>query len=219
MRDQLSALNDGLKRGLTRAGDLIILNLLFILCSIPVITLGAAEVACYTSIFRIFRGEKVGVTVAGFFRDFAASFKKSTLGWLIELLCLLMLAGDLWFAVIYSQPKNTFFLIFAIIIAVIILLAAVWLYPLIARYENKLKLHIKNSFLMAFARFPMTLLILVIQLAFIAVPFIIPDLFLTLGWFWLLFGFSLPLYLTARILGSTLQCEPIEFDAAGNKKA
>lgn len=208
MRDQFAAFNDWLKNGLSVIGDLIILNLMFILCSIPVFTVGAAEVACYSCIVRMLRGEKVGLSISGFFRDFVANFKKATLAWLIELLCFLILAGDVWFAVIYSEPKNTFFLIFAVVLGAGILLAAVWLYPLITRFENKLGTHIKNSFLMVVARFPKTFLALLIQAAFIAVPFFIFDIFAAVGWFWLLFGASLPMYITAKLFRNDLKCEP-----------
>lgn len=214
MRDQFSSFGDWFRTSLGGLGDLIILNFLFILCCIPVFTAGAAEVACYSGVIRMLRGEKVAVSPSVYFRDFAANFKKATLGWLLELLCLLVLAGDVWFAVIYSETQNTFFLIFAIVLGALILLAAVWLYPLIARFENKLRAHIKNSFLMAFGHFPKTLLALIIDAAFIAVPFIFLDIFASIGWFWLLFGASLPVYIKARIFRETLQCYPKKTDTA-----
>jgi uncharacterized membrane protein YesL len=213
MREQFEALGEELKSGLTTVADLILLNLLFLLCSIPVITVGAAQVACLSSMNRMLRGERSGISVTGYFRDFAASFKKATLAWVIELACLSILAGDYWFAVVYSQPANTFFLIFAIVLAAVVLLAAVWVYPLIARYENSVGAHIKNSFLMGLAHFPKTLLALMIQLLFLLVPFIIFDLFAYFGWFWLLVGASLPLYLTAKLFGPALQNEPVKEDA------
>jgi uncharacterized membrane protein YesL len=208
MGNQFASLKDGLKRSLTIAADMIILNLLFILCSIPVITMGAAAAASYSSILRVLRGDPAGISIPGFFRDFAAAFKKATLCWLAELGCIALIAGDLWFAIVYSEPDNIFFLIFASVLAVGTLLAAVWLYPLIARFENKLGAYIKNSFLMMFARLPKTLLALLIQAAFVAVPLLFFDAFAFFGWFWLLFGASLPMYMTAKILRKNLLCEP-----------
>ncbi len=205
MREQFAAIGHRLKDNLSAAADLMILNFLFILCCIPVITVGAAEAACYSGIFRMLRGERVTVSPSLFFKDFTANFKKATAGWLIELLLLLILAGDAWFALYYSKPANTFFLIFAIAGAAIILLAGVWFYPLAARFENKTKVHIKNSFLMALAHFPKTLLALILKLAILLVPFA-----LIIGWFWLLFGFSLPMYLIAKMFRTTLKCEPKE---------
>ncbi len=205
MREQFAAIGHWFKGNLSAVADLIILNFLFILCCIPVITVGAAEVACYSGIIRMLRGEKVAVSLSGFFRDFKANFKKATIGWLLELLCLLILAGDAHFALYYSKPVNTFFFIFAIVGASVIFLASVWYYPLAARFENKPAVHIKNSFLMAMAHFPKTLLALIIQSAVLIVPFA-----MFIGWFWLLFGFSLPMYLTAKLFRSTLKCEPKE---------
>lgn len=194
--------------------------------SIPVITVGAAGVACYSEIYHIFRREITGLPLAAFFKDFAANFKKATLAWVLELACFVVIYGDFWFAVWYSQPKNSFFLIFAIVLAAILLLVSVWINPLIARFENKLGAHIKNSFLMAAASFPRTLLALLIQAAFLAVPIafiFIPippvlDIVAYLGWFWLLFGLSLPLYLTAKLFKNTLQLEPVKPDEDAPKK-
>jgi uncharacterized membrane protein YesL len=212
MREQFTAFGDWLKNKLSVIGDLIILNFLFILCCIPVFTVGAAEVACYSGIIRMLRGERVAVSPSGFFRDFAANFKKATLGWLLELLCLAIFAADAWFAVVYSEPDNTFFLVFAIIGAAVILFGSIWFYPLVARFENKLGVHIKNSFLMALAHFPKTLLVLLIKAAFIALPIFLFDIFASFGWFWLLFGLSLPLYLAAKLFKNTLQCYPKKAD-------
>lgn len=208
MAEQLTVFKNGLKRNLNLVCDLIILNLLFVLCSIPVITLGAAGAACYTYVIRILRGEQIGISIAGFFKEFKACFKKATAGWLLELVCLALAVGDIWYAVFYSEPDNTFFLVVGGVIAVGILFSGVWFYPLVARYENKLSAYIKNSFLMMFAQLPNTLLAFLLQAAFIAVPVLFFDAFVYLGWFWLLFGASLPIYWTAKILRKHLQCEP-----------
>jgi uncharacterized membrane protein YesL len=216
MRERFDSIGDELKHMLSVLGDLILLNLLLILCSIPVFTAGAAAVAFFSSVFRVLRGGE-GASIRGFFRDFAAGFKKATLAWLVELVCLLLLAGDYWFAVVYSEPANTFFLIFALVLAAIILLAALWLYPLIARFENRLGATIKDSFLMALAHFPKTLLALLIWAAFLFVPFVFFDIFVFFGWFWLLFGVSLPMYLTAKLFKSALQCDPMKTETDQNR--
>lgn len=98
-----------------------------------------------------------------------------------------------------SVPVSRFFLVFSIAMAAPLFSASVWLFPLMARYENTLRGHVKNAFLMAVALLPRTFLALVIQLAFLAPPLFLPDLLIYLGWLWVLFGFSLPMYLTARI--------------------
>ena len=105
------------------------------------------------------RKKETGLPIQPFFRDFAAAFKTATAGWLCILLSFVVLAGDAWFAVVYSEPDNTFFLLFAIVLSALLLLAVLWFFPLVSRFENKLGGYIRNAFLMAFAKFPKTLFI------------------------------------------------------------
>jgi len=208
MREELKAYMEGFKRFMSAAADLIVLNVLLFLCCVPVVTAGAAWVAAYSYLLRIVRGQETGFPFKPFFEDFRKGFRKATGAWLLLLLCLVILAGDYYFAVYVSNPTNRFFLIFAIVMAVVLLLAATWLFPLMARYENTIRGHIKNAFLMAIGAFPKTLLAFVVQVAVIALPLFIPDLFVYIGWLWVLFAFSLPLYITAFIFREPLDCVP-----------
>ena len=208
MRERFAALRKGLKDALSAAGDLIALNVLYILCCIPVLTVGAAEAACYSGLIRMMRKKNEGLPFRPFFRDFGAVFKQALPAWLLQLVCFAILAGDIWFATVYSEPDNTFFLVFAIVLGAVILLAGMWLYPLMARFRNTLGGHLKNAFLMAFARFPATLLALLVRAVVIAVPFLFSDAFAYFGWFWLLFGFSLPMYAVVKLFHKQLHLDP-----------
>lgn len=208
MRERFAILRKGLRDTLSAAGDLIVLNILYILCCIPVITAGAAEVACYSGLIRVLRKKNEGLPFRPFFRDFGAALKQALPAWLLELVCFAVLVGDIWFATVYSEPDNKFFLIFAIVLGAVILLAGMWLYPLMARFRNTLGGHLKNAFLMAFARFPATLFALLIRVAVIAVPILFFEAFIYFGWFWLLFGFSLPMYAVAKLFKKQLQIIP-----------
>ena len=208
MRERFAALRKGLRDTLSAMGDLIALNVLYILCCIPVLTVGAAEAACYSGLIRLMRKKNEGLPFRPFFRDFGAVFKQALPAWLLQLACFAILAGDIWFATVYSEPDNKFFLIFAIVLGAVILLAGMWLYPLMARFRNTLGGHLKNAFLLAFARFPATLLALLIRAVVLAVPIVFFDAFIYFGWFWLLFGFSLPMYAVMKLFKKQLQILP-----------
>ena len=195
------------RRTLSFAGDIVILNLMFLLCSIPIVTIGAAANACYAGLFRILQKKEKGTLLRSFFTDFHASFGQATGGWLLMLLVGFVLAGDVWFAVAYSEPDNRFFLYLAIISAAVLLLAALWFFPLTARFQNSFGTQVKNSFLLAFAQAPRTLLALFVWALVLGIPFFLFDIFLYLGWFWLICGVSLPMYLTAKLFRSSLQLE------------
>lgn len=207
MREELVVFKESLRRFLNTAADLILLNFLMILCCLPVVTAGAALTAGYTSMLRTLRGVEQNFPFKPFLMDFKKSFRTATFSWLLLLLCLAVLAGDYYYAVYVSDPVNRFFLIFAIVVALLLMLAAVWLFPLIARYENTVRRHIRNAFLMAAGTFPQTLLAFAVQFVFLGLPLLVPDLLSYFGWLWVMFGLSLPMYITARLFRKPLGCE------------
>ena len=210
MKERFRLLRVGFVNTLSFLGDIVILNLLFLVCSIPVVTIGASATACYAGVCRTLQKRETGMVYRAFFADFRAAFRQAMLGWLLELLVLAILAGDLWFAVVYSEPDNKFFLIFAIVVGAVALLASLWFYPLVARFQNTLGGQLKNSFLLAFAQFPRTLLALLVWALFLGVPVLLFDVFTYFGWLWLLGGFSLPMYLTAKFFRQSLQLAKVE---------
>ncbi|GEM_PF-622998 len=213
MKERFRWLRAGFVNTLTFLGDIVILNLLFLVCSIPIVTIGAAATACYAGVSRTLQKRETGFVYKAFFADFRAAFRQSTAAWLLELVVLAILAGDIWFAVAYSEPDNKFFLIFALIVGVGVLMASLWFYPLVARFQNTLGTQLKNAFLLAFAQFPRTLLALVLWAVTLALPLLVYEVFVYLGWLWLLGGFALPMYWTVKLFRKMLHLEKAKEDA------
>ena len=67
-------------------GDIIIVNILFILCSIPIVTMGASMSAMYFTLLKKQRTGENGGVVKLFFKGFKDNFKQSTISWLLFLL-------------------------------------------------------------------------------------------------------------------------------------
>lgn len=207
MKERFRLLRGAFRNTLSFLGDIVILNLLFLVCSIPIVTIGAAATACYAGVSRTLQKKETGLVYRAFFADFRAAFRQATAGWLLELLILAILAGDIWFATVYSEPNNTFFLVFAVITGAAILMASLWFYPLVARFQNTLGEQLKNAFLLAFAQFPRTLLMLLIWAITLALPLLVYEVFIYLGWLWLMAGFALPMYWTVRLFRKTLRLD------------
>ncbi len=74
-----------LMKALTLFFDIMYLNALFIICSLPVFTIGASATALYSVLFKRIRGEefKIGKT---YFAEFKSNFKQATLFWIPYLL-------------------------------------------------------------------------------------------------------------------------------------
>ena len=69
------------------------LNLLWFVCSLPVVTIGAATTALYYTSLKVIRGEESSLTQQ-FFHSFRENFKQATVLWLIMAGIGLFLAGD-----------------------------------------------------------------------------------------------------------------------------
>ena len=65
-------------QALSVAADLLVLNALTLVCSLPLVTAGASFAALHDITGQIVRGEE-SYLVKPFFRSFAANWKKSTL--------------------------------------------------------------------------------------------------------------------------------------------
>lgn len=145
--------------------DVLLLNLLWILCSLPVVTIGAATCAAFSVTLKMVDDEE-GYIVKPFFKYFKQNFKQGTLMWIftspqIYLLYLL------WQLVFKSDDINAIIIIGVIFLTALSISMNIYSYPLIARYENSLKKIIKNSFGISLQYFGKTIiLIAVIALEF-----------------------------------------------------
>ncbi len=185
-------------RALSRLGQLVILNFLTIVCSLPVITLGAAITACYDSILR---NEDPTTTVTGkeFFRSFFRNFRQATLTWLCILLLFLVAGVDLYYGVAVSSQANIFYLLLGFFLFFLGGSSALWVFPLIARYENTLPAQWKNAFLLAMGHLPRTLCLWCTWLFPLFLTLFWNEFAIYLGWMWFLLGISGIPFLGKRI--------------------
>ena len=176
-------------RTLSRVADLMILNLLMIACCIPVITIGASYTAMHYVVLKMIRGED-GYLVRGFFKSFKANFKQATLIWLMMLVVIVVYIGD---AMIFSFSGISFpkpLVIAVAAVGVIIFLISMYIFPLLARFENSIRNTIKNAALMAVGNLPKTILMAIIY----ALPLVICYFSTYAMLFVFLFGISAPAY-------------------------
>ena len=92
-------------RFIGKLGDLIILNILWIVCSIPVFTAGASATAVYYVTLKLVRDEDDS-TIRSFFRSFKSNFKQATAIWLILLAAGIVLGFDFWLDVYKRQHQE-----------------------------------------------------------------------------------------------------------------
>ena len=173
---------------LSRLADLVILNLLFLLCCIPVITAGASMCALSYVLLKI-RDEREGYIVRTFFRGFRQNFRQATVCWLIMLAAAGILAMD--YRMINVMEGLGWMRVIVLFGALIWLMVLLYIFPLIARFLNSTPNMFRNALLIALANTPKTILMIatVIAAGFITFYNSTTIAYGLLVWF--LVGFSL----------------------------
>lgn len=179
--------------------NLVLLNIITIVISIPVVTAGAAFTAMNHQLYRMSKNED-GYVIKDYFKDFASNFKTSTLTWIIMFAVGAFLGIDLYiFSEGVSFPAAFKWLIIAF--AVIYIFGLVYIFPVLARYDTTTRLAIKNAYAMAFYAFPKTILIIALYVAPWIAAMYIPNFILMNG----VFGISLPAYISVFLYRKTFE--------------
>ena len=144
-------LKGSIKRVLTDMFDLMLLNILWVVCSLPVITIGPATSALYSLMLKVARGEPAA-TFSAYFKAFRDNFKQSLVLGLFALAGAAVIAVDFLYGFSCEGTEKTLFHIVSGVGAAIWLTYFVYVFPLEAKYNNTVKGHIKNAFLLAFVK-------------------------------------------------------------------
>ena len=194
-----------LSEGMERLFDLFVLNFWFLLCSIPIVTVGAALTALHRVLLQCVRGEDAYQT-RDFFRAFRREFRQSTVLWLPMLAAAVVLYLDQ--AILLPGLEGAFraALFFAsLFFEVILLVLLIYAFPLQARYENPVRQTVKNALLMGVWKFPRTIAAAACHLALPLVYAFVPSAQPVVMILYFVCGFSVPLLLADTVLNSVFR--------------
>lgn len=141
--------------------DLVLLNLLFLVGSIPILTLGTSLSALFGTIFK-WQNEEETSLYKDFIRLYKANFKQGTL--LSSML--LIIVGVLGFDLSIMSQNDALWFRFgtAVIYGLLLLIFAysIYLFALLGRYVYTTSSVLKNAFLISIVHLPKTALIIVV---------------------------------------------------------
>lgn len=143
--------------------DSLILNLIFLISCIPVITIGASCTAFYYTTHKVLRHDRSYV-LREYIRAWKGDFKQATICWLFFLVLGGILGADCYVMFLLFQAGHSYgsvYVFFGILLAVVILWM-VYAFAYLARFQNRIKEILKNSGAMMFIHFPKTLILLLI---------------------------------------------------------
>ncbi|MDR1770771.1 MAG: YesL family protein [Hungatella sp.] len=187
-------------RFIGKFGDLIILNILWLVCSIPIFTIGASTTAVYYVTLKLARDDD-GYTIRSFFKSFKENFKQSTAIWLILLAVGMILGIDMYFFTrLYTGSGSLRTVMVTVFLAMALIYAAIFTYifPLQARFFNTVKRTFFNAFFMSLRHLFRTIGLIAIDGVLLAAGFVfmIPPVLMI----FMLFGFPLLAFINSYIL-------------------
>lgn len=185
---------------LSKVCDLLWLNVLTIICCIPVVTAGASLTALYYMTLKMAKNEE-GYITRGFFKSFKENFKQSTIIWMILLLVMIVFYMDYRIYTYAEMDFPKFVVIGFYMILMLFLFTVLYIFPLQARFVNSCKGTIKNAFLLSITQLPRTLLMLLVYVAPILVFLFFPVM-LPVN---LMFGLSVPAYASSLLLAKVFK--------------
>ncbi len=161
---------------LNKLCDIMILNILVLVFSLPIFTIGAAVTAGYYMSFKMVKNEE-NYIVKGFWKAFKENFRQSTALWLIILAVCGVLFVD-YRIVLYSGLSFDRWLRLGLItVTLIIALGVSFVFALQARFTNTVKHTLKNAFLMALSHLPSAILFVVSYAVPVVLLYFIPQIF------------------------------------------
>ena len=181
-----------------RITDLILLNFLYLITCLPVVTIGAATTALYSLCFSLMREEYGSVTRA-YFKAIKANFKTATAAWGLLLLATVPAAYYLTLAAGASGILRYSGLFFILVLAAALMTAG-YAFPWISQFENTAVQSLKNALILSVSRLPRTAAILAINLMPVIVWYINTDLFLQISFLWVALYFAAAAYMNTGIL-------------------
>lgn len=178
---------------LNKMADLIILNILFLICCLPVFTIGASVTAMYYVTLRMVRDHE-GYIARNFFNSFKENFRQATLIWIPSLLIIIILMLDI--RLFSADPGITYqpVIIGAYLLLFLMFFLLTCIFPVLSRFSNTTGQVVKNAFLIGLSNLPYTVCILLIQIIPLVLTAMAPLKYSFIFLLWLLFGFSLIAY-------------------------
>ncbi len=166
MLDRIFNVDNPVFRVINTIGKIFMLDLLWLVCSIPVFTIGASTTALIYSCMKMKEDE--GYAAGNFFKSFKENFKQSTILFLLYLVVGIILGAD--FILGNQVDDRTFGFVLQIgagILAIPYFLSLLYVFGVQSRFVNTVKDTIRYSFFMALRNMKYTIQMAILMILFV----------------------------------------------------
>lgn len=145
---------------LFRVSDLIILNLIFMLSCIPVVTIGASISALHSVCLKIVRGQE-SYMWQGFWKAFRQNFKQGTVLWIISIVIFFVIHMDFTILNAGDHPLFGYVKVALGSVTAVLFSMFIYVFPIISHFKCTIRQAIKNSLFMTIGHLPFSILLVV----------------------------------------------------------
>lgn len=170
-----------------KLGDVVLLNVTWIVCCLPVATIGASTTALFYVARKIAAGEEYRAW-HDFFHSFRANWKQATALWLVLLAWLAVGTANLWIGLHTDSGMGNLCRGVGAVLLLVWLMAEGFAFPLLARYDYRLGRLVLDALRLAVRKVYITVLHVLLAVWLPALLFLDPNLFLFCLPLWLLAG-------------------------------
>ena len=150
--------NEPLGKGLSIVYDLLVLSILYLVTTLPVITVGVATIALYENVYAVLE-LRDGVLFKDYFQAFKRNLKPGFGMLLFYALQILLMGGISGAAILLGAPvKLTVVVVVAVIGGI-----GCWVVALAGRFDQKLGVTVRNAYLIGIRNIHITLLLALIN--------------------------------------------------------
>nr|WP_325221846.1 YesL family protein [uncultured Oscillibacter sp.] len=171
--------NNSFWQFLNKMADQFVLSLLWLLCSLPLVTAGAATASFLTVSMKLHRNEE-GRLSQEFFSVFRECFCRSTLLGLTQILVLAAVAADLRVCYIMGNRIGYFLLPVLAVLGLLVLMAGFFIWPLVTHSDAPLIQIWKTAAYIVLSYLPHALAMLALAVLGAAVACTVPSVMVIL---------------------------------------
>lgn len=173
---------------LSRLADLAVLNMVCLICCLPVVTMGPALVALNRTVYDLTL-ERCGGLLRTYFRAFRRNFRQGTVAGLLGLLAASALVCDfLLLRLYYTGSAYTLFICLIYLLGFLTVGVLAYLLPLVGRYENRLSQHFQNALILSIRYLPKTIAMVFLHLLPLILVLFFPNMLVYTLPFWIFIG-------------------------------
>lgn len=186
---------------LNRIGDILLLHFAVLICSLPIVTIGASLSAGAYVGMKLASGTEGGV-LGNFIKGFKENFKRSTIYFLLTVLGFFVVYISFGYWSALGSTVGMLMGCVSVFLAVVLLMFSLYVFAVQAKFENTLAATAKNAVLMAIRHFHITALIVLILgiVCWLFVEFVAIQALMSVS------GFGIMFYVLGKLYNLVFKC-------------